>query len=361
MSGKIVMDFELTQEQKDVVNATENRVLVEASAGSGKTACLVCRLDRLLNEGVRPSDIVAITFTNAAAENMKDRLGDKANGMFIGTIHSYANYLLLSKGIDTSSCLNEEDFDHLFLLVKSHPYCIRPIKHLLVDEAQDSTPDQFELFEMFAPENFFYVFDYRQSIYRWSGADPQHIIDMMGDDRNTVYHLTGNFRCGKSILDFAKILIQQAGYKYLDHSVAMRPDKGRVINTTFDPKYNLKYLKQTDNYGDWFILCRTNKDLDEMSDYLVKEQIPFDTFKRAQLTNKEINTRLHENTVKLLTVHTAKGLESKNVLMVGPRTYDVEEKCINYVAATRAKDLLVWTYKPSKNRKKKQPIITSWE
>lgn len=355
------MEFELTEEQKIAINATENRILLEACAGAGKTITLIQRLKRLLDEGVRPSDIVAITFTNAAAENIKDRLGNKANGMFLGTIHSYANYLLLSKGIDTSSCLNEEDFDHLFQLVITHPYCIRHIEHLLVDEAQDSTPEQFELFEMFAPENFFYVFDYRQSIYRWSGADPQHIIDMMNDERNTVYHLTGNYRNGKSILDFAKTLIQQAGYKYLDHSVAMRPESGKVVNTPYNPKYNLKYLKETGEYGDWFILCRTNKDLDEMSDYLVKERIPFDTFKRAQLTNKEINKRLHENTVKLLTVHTAKGLESKNVMMIGPRTYDVEEKCINYVAATRAKDLLVWTYKVPKRKKRKTYGITSWE
>ena len=355
------MEFELTEEQKIAINATEKRILLEACAGAGKTITLIQRLKRLLDKGVRPSDIVAITFTNAAAENIKDRLGNKANGMFLGTIHSYANYLLLSKGIDTSSCLNEEDFDHLFQLVITHPYCIRHIEHLLVDEAQDSTPEQFELFEMFAPENFFYVFDYRQSIYRWSGADPQHIINMMNDERNTVYHLTGNYRNGKSILDFAKTLIQQAGYKYLDHSVAMRPESGKVVNTPYNPKYNLKYLKETGEYGDWFILCRTNKDLDEMSDYLVKERIPFDTFKRAQLTNKEINKRLHENTVKLLTVHTAKGLESKNVMMIGPRTYDVEEKCINYVAATRAKDLLVWTYKVPKRKKQKTYGITSWE
>ena len=74
---------------------------------------------------------------------------------------------------------------------------------------------------------------------------------------------------------------------------------------------------------------------------------------------------MNENTVKVLTIHTAKGLEAKNVVVIGARWNDVEERCINYVAATRAKELLVWTTKKTKYARKKKtnfgPRTTNWE
>jgi len=63
-----------------------------------------------------------------------------------------------------------------------------------------------------------------------------------------------------------------------------------------------------------------------------------------------------EDTVKILTIHQAKGLENKCVAVVGAKYYNEEERCISYVAATRAKDVLVWC-----NPKKKEKKIKSWE
>jgi superfamily I DNA/RNA helicase len=66
---------------------------------------------------------------------------------------------------------------------------------------------------------------------------------------------------------------------------------------------------------------------------------------------------MKENTVKVLTIHTAKGLEANNVIVIGTRWNDAEERRINYVAATRARDLLVWTRTPSRRKK---PATTYW-
>ena len=104
----------LNKYQEKIVKAQEPYVVVNASAAAGKTQTLTERVRFLSQKGVPKDYIVVITFTNAAAEEMMERLGDDGYGIFIGTIHSYANYLLKCCGYDTESYLNDEDFDKLF-------------------------------------------------------------------------------------------------------------------------------------------------------------------------------------------------------------------------------------------------------
>jgi superfamily I DNA/RNA helicase len=65
------------------------------------------------------------------------------------------------------------------------------------------------------------------------------------------------------------------------------------------------------------------------------------------------------NTVKVLTIHSAKGLEANNVIVIGSRFYNLEERCISYVAATRARNRLIWTRVPNKTRKYNK--VSNWE
>ena len=57
------------------------------------------------------------------------------------------------------------------------------------------------------------------------------------------------------------------------------------------------------------------------------------------------------NTVKVLTIHSAKGLEANNVIVIGSKFYNLEERCISYVAATRARNWLIWTRMPTRKKK----------
>ena len=119
--------YEFTNVQKQIITTDKPQVLVLSSAASGKSAVIVERIRYLLDQGVDPSKIVAITFTNNAASVMFERLG-QPDGLFIGTVHSYCNYLLRSGAIDTSKILNEERFDDLFEEIKKNPNRIQPVE-----------------------------------------------------------------------------------------------------------------------------------------------------------------------------------------------------------------------------------------
>lgn len=90
---------QLNDMQKKAVTCTEGPLLVLAGAGSGKTKVLTTRIAYLINEkNVDPSSILAITFTNKAAKEMKDRviklIGNIGYSMKISTFHSFGLSIL---------------------------------------------------------------------------------------------------------------------------------------------------------------------------------------------------------------------------------------------------------------------------
>lgn len=88
----------LNDRQCEAVNHTEGPLLITAGAGSGKTKVLTCRIAHLLELGVSPYRILAITFTNKAAKEMKERVqnlvGAQADSIWLSTFHSFCAKLL---------------------------------------------------------------------------------------------------------------------------------------------------------------------------------------------------------------------------------------------------------------------------
>ncbi len=97
---------ELNEQQKEAVLYNSGPHMIVAGAGSGKTRVLTYKIAYLINEGTDPSSILALTFTNKAAKEMKDRIrsliGKKADSLWMGTFHSiFARILRIeSKSID---------------------------------------------------------------------------------------------------------------------------------------------------------------------------------------------------------------------------------------------------------------------
>jgi DNA helicase II / ATP-dependent DNA helicase PcrA len=96
-----LMNYNLTPTQKNIVNFLDGSLLVIASAGSGKTHVLTERVRNLVTNKKGHYRVLALTFTNKAAQEMKERLNDISelgNKTFIGTIHNFCVEILSTRG-----------------------------------------------------------------------------------------------------------------------------------------------------------------------------------------------------------------------------------------------------------------------
>ena len=179
--------------------------------------------------------------------------------------------------------------------------------------------------------------------------------------------MTENFRNSKEIHDFASYIISKTGNEYLDNSQLMRNNNGLKITIPYDLDLLSEIIKAHDDFKDWFVLTRTNKQLYAICQFLQLKKIPCTSFKQGDLSLEDLNKKMEENTVKVLTLHSSKGLQNKNVAIIGaviakkhdgfkPSQYEIDETRLAYVGVTRAQDFLVWV----KGREKKKKL-SSWE
>ena len=147
----------LNNEQREAAMYVDGPLLVLAGAGSGKTRVLTTRIAYMIKEcGIKPWNILAITFTNKAAKEMADRveklIGDSINDMWVRTFHS-ACVRILRRDIDRlgyDKSFNIIDSDDQKSLVKE---CVKelgfddksfPAKSVMseISFAKDNLPEQ---------------------------------------------------------------------------------------------------------------------------------------------------------------------------------------------------------------------------
>ena len=150
----------LNDRQKEAVLTQNGPLLVIAGAGSGKTKTITHRIAHLIANGVEPSKILAVTFTNKAAEEMKERVfallqkeglhSSEWNRPFIGTFHALGVSILRSHGSAIGipknfNILDEEDTRQVFKnLVKEYEldpdvYAPQRIRSIISKLKQDLT------------------------------------------------------------------------------------------------------------------------------------------------------------------------------------------------------------------------------
>lgn len=323
------------------VDNAEHLFLTENYIVTHNTAVLTERIRHLVQDlNVPPNEIVAITFTNAAAAEMRKRLGSIVDKAFIGTVHSYANSICKMNGIDNFSSINDEDFEKILEKAIDIPVEKYPkVSHMLVDECQDLDELTYYFLYHVPAENVFFCGDERQMIYSFRGGSHDFLQLMWESPEYENYYLNQNYRNAPNIINFADSFL--SNMKPLSpRTKAIKRKKGEIHEVSFFDA--LADLEDVTDYSQWFIITRTNKQLDNVIKELADHQIPCTTFKKADLDLEELGERLKSNQVKVLTIHCSKGLEAQNVIAVGAKMFNDEERRIAYVAATRAKNKLYW-------------------
>ena len=131
----------LNLEQKQAVNQCFGTMLILAGAGSGKTRVLTTRIANLVHNGVNPYSIMAVTFTNKAAKEMRERLGkilgdNTVKKMWVGTFHSICGRIL-RYDIDKYKTEEGQSWDNNFVIydeTDSNTIIKNSIKKLNLDD-----------------------------------------------------------------------------------------------------------------------------------------------------------------------------------------------------------------------------------
>jgi len=362
----------LNPEQREAVLHEKGPLLVLAGAGSGKTRVITHRLARLVETGVDPRAILAVTFTNKAAEEMRERarrlLGGGAVLSFIGTFHAWALrllrryaaaaqvpprfaiadaadqlalvkeamaelqisdqvlppgavrarisqaknalvtakkfeetqtdfageriarvYLLYEKKLAAAGAL---DFDDLIArsvrLLRERPDVLaaerRRIRHLLIDEYQDTNAAQDALVKLLGEgaDSLCAVGDEDQAIYRWRGAEVEHILRFDEDfpGARTVA-LETNYRSTDGILRAAAAVVSNNRRR---REKKLRADRGkgalvRLAHFEEDRQETEAVARSIAEGGrrpgDVAILYRTNAQSRPFEEELVRRRIPY--------------------------------------------------------------------------------------
>ncbi len=131
----------LNKEQREAVQTTAGPLLILAGAGSGKTKVLTTRIAYLVNQGARPKNLLAVTFTNKAAKEMKERLGkilgeSVVKYMWVGTFHGICGRIL-RENIDNYNFQSGKKLDKNFTIydeTDSNAVIKQTVKKLNLDD-----------------------------------------------------------------------------------------------------------------------------------------------------------------------------------------------------------------------------------
>ena len=220
---------------------------------------------------------------------------------------------------------------------------IYDIDALFVDEFQDVDPDQFEVFTRVDTKKKFYIGDLKQSIYQFRGADGE-VFDKLDDFKQ--YDLQYNYRSYQAIIDFATEF-------YMSNKTALDMGIENGI-TDFVPtgRNNGLVTCARGNGGEVYVIYEATWSGEYICDKHTEDNSStldgnaafkyFMSLKPQVLcrTNKQVR-ELCASGLNATTIHQAKGLEYKNVLVVDFTIGSDEDLNVAYVGLTRAEDKLM--------------------
>lgn len=287
---------------------------------------------------------------------------DRQNARMMYQICKYINQQMKLAGLRdfTDQILDTINF------FESSPNFIPEFEHILIDEYQDINSTQAKLIDLLNSKNLFCVGDPRQSIFGWRGSDIGYILNFQEKyPASEIISLTKNYRSNNNIVDLINKSVKNMGLPDLEPNF----EQGKQI-------YLKKFNSEEEEHefvinniiaspmpgNEIFVLARTNRQLNQLSEKLKQMQIPhIIKIEGVNLTNSERNDCLI-----LATIHAIKGLEAQKVFVIGcneqnfpcrasdhpvidiikTNDYDreEEERRLFYVAISRAKNKLYLTY-----------------
>lgn len=352
------MSRKLNAQQSLAVTSDASKIVCLAGAGTGKTFTLIERITRLADESGDPTSILALTFTNAAAFEMRSRYRTRNPNSItpeFRTFHSFCYALLCDdiqirnelgfsdipqianesavKRIETKvklqlnlklsqdkldrkikltpkeeflyetyikakrRLLNKENlisFDELSsricdLFVNNSPLVDKyksKYKYIFVDEFQDTDSEQWRFVSSFTDSCIFVCGDALQAIYGFRGADSSIIKDLADSGDWTTIKLYQNYRSTSEICSAANTMSTYADDVY--RIEINSPRSGPAVKygasnpipyqTLVDKDVLVDIGKRLNNLtGTSAILCRTNKEVEEITHQLDRWNIPYDT------------------------------------------------------------------------------------
>ncbi len=160
----------LNESQRKAVTATDGPLLIVAGPGAGKTLTIVRRIAWLINQGVKPESILAVTFTNRAAREMRERtetlLGRAASKIFIGTLHLLGLKIIReASSVDFTVYGREEQIELIKNLSKKTNARVRDLVEKIfgiknfVDQLDEEIKELFDEYETALKNNHAVDFD----------------------------------------------------------------------------------------------------------------------------------------------------------------------------------------------------------
>jgi DNA helicase-2/ATP-dependent DNA helicase PcrA len=208
------LQISLNPQQIEAVTHTGSPLLVIAGPGSGKTSVITQRVLHLLKNGLKPSEILCLTFSEKAAEEMKQRLEKLTDitDMDISTFHSFAKEILedniLDSGIGMSSGVISRSTQLVWGLKNIDNF---QFEHLEIGnnavELIESIIDGISTFkdELIFPDR---LQEYIESKLKEKISDEERDFILKLNDLNKVYNKYQKFQREKAVIDFDDMVVQ---------------------------------------------------------------------------------------------------------------------------------------------------------
>jgi hypothetical protein len=388
------MNTSVSSEQRTYIEYAEFQdTKLLATAGSGKTFCIIQRIDFLIkNLAVEPKGIYMLTFSKNAKDDFRIKVKKQGCDQIcienICTIDSFAYRMLgekLANTIDVSllsyAWMDEIENNTVNYLVNKYPK-LGQIRHIFVDEAQDLNEVQYRILLRMKQvcttherETYIHLIgDPNQNIYQFRKSSDKFLTGYQAE----TFHLTKNYRSNSHIVQFSSHLrpynsthvvadkttaknLQVTFYTY-DSSIIFEKYLLSIIKmfvTHNIPLHKCAILAPTRGYiRDADGLCKY-KGLCHVANILFQHNIPFKQFYSDYQYDDSDHGRVkytpHANHINLMTFTASKGLEwdyviavDANAHLITRRNYSQDnysaEKYLLYVVCTRPrKNLLILT------------------